>query len=315
MNVMLSRVAGNLYWMGRYVERAEHIARYVKELYFSSIDAPIEEMDSRKFVLESILYMVGIFDMDDCDEREVLYKIGFDKENSNSLFSIITLARENARGARNEISSEIWESINTHYHYFNTYPVENYLTAGLYDVMQKILEQTSVVRGKIYGSILHDETWSLISCAMHIERSLQMVRIINSKLHDVYKIKELGYPVTKLSFEWTTLLRCTESFDMNRKYYRSIPNKHEVLEFLMLNEHNPRSLQYSINRIAAYLSHISESKYIEEGSIEYKINKLNAQYNYFTIDEFKDDIYKLLNYTKETLFEISQDFEKKYLSY
>ncbi len=312
---MLSRVANNLYWMGRYIERAEHIARYIKELYFSSIDAPIEEIDSRNFVLESILYMVGIFDIDEKNEQDVLYKVGLERENSNSLVSIVTLARENARGARNEISTELWEAINTYYHVVDNYPLETYLTSGLYDFTQKILEQTTGVRGKIYGSILHDETWALINCGMHIERSLQMIRILNSKLHDIWKIQSLGYPVTKLSFEWSTLLRCAESFDMNRKFYRSIPNRVQVLEFLLLNIQNPRSLHYSINRLSNYLGFISQQKYLAPDSIEFKINKLNAHYQFLTLEEYNDDVYKLLNYSRDVLLEISEEFEKKYLSY
>ncbi len=312
---MLSRVANNLYWMGRYIERVEHIARYIKELYFSSIDAPIEELYSRNFVLESILYMVGIFDLDEKEERNVLFKVGLDRNNSNSLISIVTLARENARGARNEISTELWEAINTYYHFINNYSVETYLTSGLYDVTQKILDQTSVVRGKIYGSLLHDESWALISCGMHIERSLQMIRILNSKLHDIWKIQSLGYPVTKLSFEWSTLLRCAESFDMNRKFYRSIPNRVQVLEFLLLNDQNPRSLHYSIQRLALYLSFITQQKHLNPNTIDFKIRKLSAHYQFLTFEEYNDDIYKLLNYSHDVIQEISEEFEKKYLSY
>ena len=61
---MLSRVANNLYWMGRYMERADHLARYTNKIYFSSLDAPILKTYDRKFVLESMLYMAGIFDME-----------------------------------------------------------------------------------------------------------------------------------------------------------------------------------------------------------------------------------------------------------
>ncbi len=315
MSTMLSRVANNLYWMGRYIERLEHTSRYVKELYFSSLDAPIEEIDSRKFVLESILYMYGIFDMEEINERKVLYKIGFDNENPNSFISIITGARENARGARNEISTEIWETLNTFYHYLKSYPVENFLRTGLYDVTQHIINNTSLLRTKIYSTLLYDETWSLILCAMHLERTLQNIRILNSKLNDIYKIQQLGYPVNELSFEWTTLLRCTEAFDMNRKYYRSIPNKNQVLEFLILNVQNPRSIHYSIHRIAEYLSHLSQSNKIVPNSIEFTINKLACQYKFLTIDEYKDDVYPLLNNTREILLELCNNFEKKYLSY
>ncbi len=312
---MLSRVANNLYWMGRYLERLEHIARYLKELYFSSLDAPIEEIDSRNFVLESILYMCGIFDMKEINESDILYKVGFDLENDNSLINIISKARENARGARNEISTEIWETINTFYHYMQSYSVDHFLRTGLYDVTQTILNKISLLRTKIYSTILYDETWCLILCAMHLERALQIIRILNSKLNDIYKIQQLGYPVNELSFEWTTLLRCVECFDMNRKFYRSIPNRNQVLEFLILNIQNPRSIHYTIHRIAGYLNQLSQTKKIVPNTIEFRVNKLDAYYKFLTIDEYKDDIYPLLNQTREVLLDLCNDFEKKYLSY
>ncbi len=312
---MLSRVASNLYWMGRYIERAENIARYVKEIYFSSIDAPIEELSSKKFVLESILYMVGIFDAKNIEEREVLYRIGFDKECPNSLLHTITNARENARSARNEISTEIWEAINTYYHFIDHYPIDTFLSTGLYEVTQKILDQSSVVRGKIYGSILYDETWAIILYSMYIERALQTIHILNSKLNDINKIKEMGFPVNKLSFEWATLLRCTESFDMNRKYYRSIPNKDEVLEFLLLNEKNPRSLYFTIISINNFLTRFSSVNKIEPGTIRFKLLKLESHYRFLTITDFKEDVYALINHTFEVLNEANTEFEKKYLSY
>ncbi|MDZ7614546.1 MAG: alpha-E domain-containing protein [Flavobacteriaceae bacterium] len=66
---MLSRVANNLYWMGRYLERAEHLGRYTNKIYFSSLDAPILQTYDRKFYLDSMLYMAGIFDMEDATEK------------------------------------------------------------------------------------------------------------------------------------------------------------------------------------------------------------------------------------------------------
>ena len=84
--------------MGRYIERADHLARYSKANYFSSLDAPILKTHDRTFVLESMLYMAGIFDMEEINERDVLFKIGLDIENPNSIISNITFARENEIG-------------------------------------------------------------------------------------------------------------------------------------------------------------------------------------------------------------------------
>lgn len=312
---MLSRVANNLYWMGRYIERAEHIARYSKEIYFSSLDAPILETYDRNFVLDSMLYMTGIFDFEYQKEEEVLYKIGLDPDNSNSILSNITFARENARGARNAISTGLWENLNRFYHLVNDYPVEKYLTTGFYEFSQMVLDQTSILRVKIYDSLLHDEEWAVILLGMYTERVLQVIRIINAKLHDIYKIEQSGIPVTELSFEWTTLLRCTESFDMNRKYYAKTPNSKQVLEFLIVNPNCPRSLAFSLNGIRKYIKKLIRNESSNPNSISFKIGKLNEQYNYLTYDDYKDDIYGLLNDTQEKITTICSEIEKKYLTY
>ena len=312
---MLSRVANNLYWMGRYIERADHLARYSKEIYFSSLDAPILKTYDRNFVLESMLYMAGIFDMEQVSEKEVLYKIGLDTSNSNSILSNITSARENARGARNAISTDLWEAINKFYHLANNYPQETYLTTGFYEFTQLILDQTSIINSKIYGTLLHDGEWAIILIGMYIERVIQIIRIINSKLHDIYKIEQTGHPVTEMSFEWTTLLRCAEAFDMNRKFYRNVPDREQVLEFLMLNPHCPRSITYALNGIRRYEEKISRNENHDANTINFKIGKLYEKYRYLSFDEYKDDIYGLLNSTRDKVIEIGSELEKKYLSF
>ena len=312
---MLSRVANSLYWMGRYIERADHLARYSKANYFSSIDAPILKTYDRTFVLESMLYMAGIFDMEEVVERDVLFRIGMDTQNLNSIISNITSARENARGARSAISTDLWEAINTYYHLVNNYPQEIYLTTGLYDFNQMILDQTSIVSSKIYGTLLHDEEWAIILIGMHIERAIQIIRIINSKLHDIYRIEQAGHPIAEMSFEWTNLLRCVDSFDMNRKFYNTIPDRKQVLEFLMLNEACPRSISYSLKGIRRYEEKISQNENSNSNAISFKIRKLYEQYRYLSFDEYKDDIYGQLNRTLAKIVEIADELEKKYLSF
>lgn len=311
---MLSRVASNLYWMGRYIERAEHFTRYNKETYFSALDAPVSDGNDKKFVLESMLYMNGIFDLEEMNEKDVLFKIGLDQNNPNSIISLISLARENARGARNVISSDLWETINKYYHFVHNYPVKSYVTSGLYDMSQTILEQTSIVKRKIASTILHDEAWAIILMGMNVERVIQIIRIINSKLNDIFKIENVGHEVTHLSFEWSTLLRCTESFDMNRNYYRSIPNRKQVLEFLILNKQCPRSIFHAIQSFQKYIEKLSSNSERNSNSIEFKIDKLCSEFKFLVFEDFQDDIYGFLNQTQEKIMEISSELEIKYFS-
>lgn len=253
--------------------------------------------------------------MEEIVEKDVLFKIGLDPKNPNSIISNITLARENARGARNVISTDLWETINKYYHLVNSYPVETYISTGFYDLTQNVLDQTSLVREKIAGTLLHDEEWAIIMVGMYIERVIQIIRIINSKLHDIYKIELGGHPVTEMSFEWTTMLRCAEAFDMNRKFYHSIPNREQVLEFLILNPHCPRSINYSLAGINKYFERISPNEIQNPDSISFKIGKLCSKYKYLTFDDYKDDVYGLLNSTQDQITEIGLELEKKYLSF
>jgi uncharacterized alpha-E superfamily protein len=259
--------------------------------------------------------MVGIFDMEKVNEKDVLFKIGLDTQYSNSIISNITNARENARGARSAISTDLWEAINKYYHLVTSYPQEVFLTTGLYDFTQMVLDQTSIVGSKIYGTLLHDEEWAMILIGMYLERGIQIIRIINSKLHDIYKIEQAGHPVNEMSFEWTNMLRCLESFDMNRKFYRSIPNRESALEFLLLNPQCPRSITYALNGVRRYEEKISRNENQDGNKISFKIRKLSEQYKYLSYDEFRDDIYGILNTTQEKITEIGSDFETKYLSF
>ena len=143
----------------------------------------------------------------------------------------------------------------------------------------------------------------------------QIIRIINSKLHDIYKIEQAGHSVTEMSFEWTTMLRCMEAFDMNKKFYRTIPNREQVMEFLLLNPHCPRSIAYSLNGIRRYEEKISRNESRDSNTISFKIGKLVEQFRYLSFDEYKDDIYGLLNNTQDKVIEIGSEFEKKYLSF
>lgn len=312
---MLSRVANNLYWMGRYLERADHLARYSKATYFASLDAPILENFDRDFALESMLYMAGIFDMDEIVERDVLYRIGIDSENPDSIVSNIAAARENARGARNVISTDLWEAINKYYFLVTNYPKESFLTTGLYEFTQLVADQTSIIASAIFGTMLHDGEYAVILVGMHIERIIQIIRIINAKLHDIYRIEQTGILEPELSFEWANLLKCLDSLDMSRKYYRSIPNRQEVFEFLLLNPNCPRSVSFSLRSLRRYEENISSNELNARNSISFGIRKLCSQYEYLTYDEFKDDVYGLLNNTLKKVTEIANNFEKKYLSF
>ena len=174
---MLARVANNLFWMGRYIERCEHVARYLSVNYFSSLDAPNEQSQSRQFVLHSLLFMVGDTpdDLDAfLDEQEVLYDIGLNPDKEYSILNCVKLARENANSARDLISTELYENINKFYHFVINYSVEDYKKKALYDFTTNVIEHTAILKAKTKTTLLNDEIFSIVKMGVNLERSMKL---------------------------------------------------------------------------------------------------------------------------------------------
>lgn len=315
---MLARVANNLFWMGRYIERSEHIARYLRVNYFSSLDAPNQISQSRQFVLRSMLTMVGDPIEDESTflvEEEVLYKIGLDPNYHSSIINNVRSSRENANSARDLISTELYESINKFYHFISNYDAQVYTKNGLHDFTLNVTEMSAILRGKVRSTLMHDEIYAIIMMGANIERATQIIRIINSKFIDAQKAQGSYGDKFKNSFEWTTLLKCTESYDMMRRLYKKTPNSIYTLEFLILNPDCPRSIMNSLNQVYKHIKILDSNKRPQKNSTAFLVGKVRAEYEFKTIDEIENDIQSIINQTLDRLYEISKKMEQEFFSY
>lgn len=315
---MLARVANNLFWMGRYIERAEHIARFMNVNYFSSLDAPNQLSQSRQFVLRSMLFMVGDPVYDDTiklNEEDVLFDIGLNPDKFYSIFSSIKAARENANSSRDLISTELYESLNKFYHFVVNYPKETFVKTNLYDFTINVTEMTAVLRGKIRGTLLHDEVYAIIMMGVNIERAIQITRIINTKFNDALLAKgSYGDPIGN-SFEWTTLLKCAESYDMMRRLYKKSPTSTSTLEFLLLNGRCPRSFMNCINQVYKHILEIDKKVEYSKSSTAFMVGKIKAEFEFKQIEEIQDDTQGNLNSILDKMFKISENMEKEFFHY
>ena len=315
---MLARVANNLFWMGRYIERSEHLARYLNVNYFSSLDAPHELSQSRQFMLRSMLFMVGD-PMNDArhelDEENVLFDTSLNQEKFYSVISNVKAARENANGTRDLISTGLYEAINRFYHYVLNYDVNFFVKKGLYDFTVHVMEQTAVLRGKIRGSLLHDEVYAIIMLGINIERATQVIRIINAKYHDAEMATGSYSNQVAHSFEWTTLLKCIESYDMMRRFYRKTPTSLSTLEFLILNSDCPRSVMNSLNQICKHVSVLKKTKSSSKDSTSFLVGKLRAEIEFTRVEAIECDVNGFIQQILERLVEISQKMEKEFFTY
>ncbi|QWX85445.1 alpha-E domain-containing protein [Cellulophaga sp. HaHaR_3_176] len=315
---MLARVANNLFWMGRYIERSEHIARYLNVNYFSSLDAPNKLSQSRQFVLRSMLYMVGDPEMDDSailEEKDIFYKIALDPNSSYSILNNVKNARENANSARDLISTELYESINKFYHFVLDYESEVFLKKGLYDFTVNVTEMTSILRGKIRGTLLHDSVYAIILMGINLERATQVTRIINTKYNDALIAQGSYGDKFSKSFEWTTLLKCAESYDMMRRLYKKAPTSISTLEFLILNPYCPRSIMNCLNQVCAHVKILDKNKDYNKNSTAFLVGRVQAEFEFKHIEEIETNIQTFIENILVSLSEISIKMEKEFFDF
>lgn len=314
---MLARVADNLFWMGRYIERAEHTARFMNVNYFSSLDAPNSVSQSRDFVLRSILFMVGDPAPEEAKliEEEILFKIALDPTYSSSILSALTNARENALSARDLISTELYYALNKFYHFAYSYPPETFVKTGLFDFTSQVTEMTAVLRGKIRGTLMHDAIYAIIMLGVNMERAIQITRIINTKYNDARQSPGSYGDRFRNSYEWTTLLKCAESYDMMRRHYKKAPNSLKTLEFLILNPHCPRSVMNSLNQVYRHVCTIDPSKKMQKDSTAFLIGKVRSEYQYKDIEAIEEDVQAFIDHILEALEQIGSRTQKEFFHY
>jgi uncharacterized alpha-E superfamily protein len=318
---MLSRIANNLFWMGRYLERAEHLAQYIKIQYLSSLDAPLAY--NKEQALDSILYMNGgktEYDelYEKLDDDEVLFYTTFDERNQLSIKNCIRMARENARGGRDELASEAWEAINRLYHYTNNFRASHFPQEKRYEFYQSISDNTYIIKGTLRTTHLVNPVLAMINVGLHIERSVQICHIILAKLRDIQQtVLETDQESVSLleNYHAGNMLRSAGGFDMSRKYYKTLPNKHNAIEFLVLNKSFPRSISYNLERIERNMEVINDSKKFSKDSARFKVGRLNAHLRYMTIEEIEQKEIIFLNELTQALYDIGQKFDEEYLNF
>ena len=315
---MLSRIGNSLFWMGRYMERAEHVARYTKVHYVSSLDAPLAQ--NKELALESILDMVGVQAAyyqkhSQLTDDDILYFITLDDSNSYSIAANISGIRENARGTRDSISIELWEIVNRFYHNINNYNAAKLRHKGIFNFSREVEEFCTLAKGYVSNTLIRNEVWMLISLGIHLERAIQICKIIVNKLYDVAKIDPSQQGGTLDSYQWTMLLKSAESFDMFQRHYKNNATRRNILDFLIFNPSFPKALTYNLNYLQNNIQAIGFQEEKTKASLTFKIGKIATQLQFLTIDEVEENAIEFMNKTLEKLFSLAQLLEEKYLIY
>ena len=308
---MLSRIANNLYWAGRNLERLEHLARFIPVNYFSSLDGP-EALDAQH-MLKALNAMAGCLPVDkDIEERELLYNIAFDAENYSSAACCAHLTRENCRGARDLLSTELWEDVNGLYHYVQNFDKDRYLETSMSEFMAGLEKQVLSCKAQVDSSLIKNQVWSTMKLGLLLERSFQINRIILIKLNDLEILKNEKEFLR--DYESEVLLKCLQAFDMNRKHYRKPVNQDRALEFLIFNEKFPRSLAYCLSKVSVYLKDLSLDEKGNKLSVRMIAENLRNQLVFGSMDDLKKDPRKYLTGIQNEIAKMNQILVSHYFA-
>lgn len=253
---MLSRTADSLYWMSRYLERAEHTARMTNvNLNFMLEDTTSSNEDRLKRLLK-VLYCPPP-DCDPDDIKTILSKIVFNRSHPNSILSLISIARENARQVREQVSTELWEALNRFFLEFRDLSVSGNHQVLEPNLYKRIIESSFLLQGITDATLSHEEGWQFIRLGRFLERAEATTEMLKVYLQ-AYRLDNTA-DAAQQYLEKVEILKYTSAFEPYCKLYTADLRFNWIAEFLILNADFPHSVCFSIRQVSYSLSDIARN--------------------------------------------------------
>ena len=300
---MLSRVADSIYWLNRYIERAENVARFIDVNLNLILDLPGEVVPQWKPLL-SVTGDLEVFNRsyDEVNSSNVIQFLCFDTNYENSIISCLQKARENARSIREVISSEMWEEVNSFY-----LMIKEAANITSFSSLPKFFSEVKMASHRFAGvmdaTMSHNEGWQFGQIGRLLERADKTTRILDVKYFLLLPSAEwVGTPLDRI--QWMALLKSASAYEMYRKSQHHI-TPGGVAAFLILDRDFPRSIHFCLWQMQQRLHAITQTP---PGTwcngAERALGKLRSQLCYLTIEdivqtglhEFLDRLQSSLNH-------------------
>lgn len=310
--MMLSRVADSIYWMSRYVERAENISRFINVNLSLMLDQQMEGQNQ----WDALVKITGDHELfkanyGEANMSNVMNFLTFDKEYPNSIFSCVRAARENARTVREAISSEMWEYLNRLY--LKVQDHARHPDTSLMDDANQFFTEIrlagNLFDGIIDNTMTHNEGWHFCRLGRLLERADKTSRLIDVKYFMLLpSISDVGTPYDEL--QWSALLRSASAYEMYRKRHGRITPE-SVINFLVLDHEFPRAMLYCITRSEESLHNITGTPAgAYSNHAEQKIGSLRSELAFTSAEdiikqglhEFIDGVQDSINQVDHAIF-------------
>jgi uncharacterized alpha-E superfamily protein len=310
---MLSRVADSLYWMGRYIERAEHTARLVNvELQLWLDQSPEMGAGRWRFLLEALNAPAGHGPV---DPTELVNTLVFSRSNPSSIASSIAIARENLRHVREQCSTRMWEQLNRLYlDVMEVKPADEWILKS-HDFFSLVTEGAYLFHGITDATMSHGEGWQFIQLGRYVERADTLTTLLET--HFKRMTTDFDHPVEGAEYlEWVGLLRDCVAFEAYCKKHTAEIRPMRVAEFLILNPEFPHSIRFSVDRVNAAL-HLIGDLTQRAAKLPTRIaGRLRAQISYSQIDEIvAEGVHTYLQNVRKDCTEIHSAINEIYFDY
>jgi uncharacterized alpha-E superfamily protein len=325
---MLSRDADSCFWIGRYVERAEATARMVDVHYHAALEPTLPNQDNNDSLHWQTLLAISSAADDYAqrygkeNDRDILHYFAFDEHNANSIVSCWTRARENARSIREQLASEMWESLNIFYLELRQWNVDRALTTSPHEFFQMVKNASHLFQGILNRTMIMGETRDWLDAGRFLERGGQTARLLNVKYHDLLnEERRRGQVEAELSsldmHGWIAVLKSVSAFEMYRKTYRDGIKPTHVVDFLVMHPQFPASVRHCIARVEGCLKRISGNQREEPMTEpERLVGRLRADLTYTQPEEIiRNGLHAYLERVQDQCAAIGAAITRTYLSY
>ena len=309
---MLSRVADSLYWIGRYLERAENTVRILDVNINLMLEGSHTNTELR---WHRVMHSLGNPPDISCVDVDAAVQALIFGENGASVASCIGAARESARQVRDEISTEQWQKLNRLYHRLTEMKAPQRFPM-VSDSMQNILDGIHLFQGVTDSTMTHGEGWQFIRAGRYMERATQAATLLEMYYREIF-INSEGSLNPAEYLEWIGLLRCCTAFEAYCTVYTADLTPERILEFLLLNRDFPHSLWYSVNSLVEALTAIQQDgRRAGEEQLAQRAGRLRASLSFVEIGEILDqDVANYLRHMLDQCRTIQDLIYRLYISY
>jgi len=280
---MLSRTADHMYWMSRYIERAESLARLVDAHYRMSL-LP----HSGETLAHSLSSTMSALQMEEAykkrheviEPRAVFEFVSLDRDYSGSIFSCLRAARENARAVRGALTSELWETLNSTWLEVRSIATRRSSRPDIGEFVEWVKERSHLTRGVTVGTMMRDEAFHFTRIGTFLERADSTARILTAHQNDLIPGADAG--VVPDPYEWSVLLRALSAFEIYRRVYRDVITPFKVAQLLILRDNMPRSLLRCCKEVYQNLKSVANEQSAET---ERRAGEMHAMLHFTRMEE------------------------------